>query len=101
MQLQLPATAALLPGVRTPLLPFQQEGVAWMTQQEAATAFQGGILADEMGMGKTVQTLALIASHPAPAATLVVCPAVALHQWAAEIAVHLHPGRCVMARGRA
>eukprot|EP00124_Ichthyophonus_hoferi_P003978 Ihof_evm1s390 gene=Ihof_evmTU1s390 len=32
------------------LLPFQREGVSWLIQQEE-TIFNGGILADEMGMG--------------------------------------------------
>eukprot|EP00854_Cymbomonas_tetramitiformis_P030583 gene30583-38254_t len=41
------------------LLPFQQEGVAWMLAQEKS-AIGGGILADEMGMGKTIQTIGLL-----------------------------------------
>jgi SNF2 family DNA or RNA helicase len=40
---------------------------------------KGGILADDMGLSKTVQALALIESHPLPLlarrATLVVVPA--------------------------
>ena len=32
----------------------QQESLHWMVAQEA-TAYRGGILADEMGMGKTIQ----------------------------------------------
>ena len=42
------------------LLPFQQEGVSWMVHQETQTANNGGILADEMGMGKTLQTIVTI-----------------------------------------
>ncbi|GFE53462.1 DNA repair protein [Babesia ovis] len=42
-----------------PLLPFQRDGVAWMLQQERET-IRGGILADEMGMGKTIQTIGLL-----------------------------------------
>ncbi|KAJ2076512.1 DNA repair protein rad16 [Coemansia sp. RSA 988] len=65
------------------LLPFQREGVKWMVDQEG-TLFNGGILADEMGMGKTLQTIALmLINHNNP--TLVVCPTVALLQWKAEI----------------
>ncbi|KAJ2699758.1 DNA repair protein rad16 [Coemansia sp. IMI 203386] len=65
------------------LLPFQQEGVWWMSQQEN-TMFHGGILADEMGMGKTLQTIALLLANRGKP-TLVVCPTVALLQWKAEI----------------
>jgi DNA repair protein RAD16 len=56
------ATAAaetVYPGFLTRLLPFQKEGVQWMVRQETLSEFSGGILADEMGMGKTIQTLAL------------------------------------------
>ena len=34
-----------------PLLPFQKEGLAWMSSQEHCDT-HGGVLADEMGMGK-------------------------------------------------
>jgi DNA repair protein RAD16 len=50
--------------ITTPLLPFQKIGLAWMCDQELGPV-RGGILADEMGMGKTIQTLALIATHRA------------------------------------
>ena len=41
------------------LLPFQREGLAWMMGNEK-TAVKGGILADEMGMGKTIQAVSLV-----------------------------------------
>ncbi|KAJ2776216.1 DNA repair protein rad16 [Coemansia interrupta] len=65
------------------LLPFQQEGVWWMSRQEG-TQFHGGILADEMGMGKTLQTIALLLVNRGKP-TLVICPTVALLQWKSEI----------------
>ncbi|KAJ2370288.1 DNA repair protein rad16 [Coemansia sp. RSA 2607] len=65
------------------LLPFQQEGVWWMSNQES-TQFHGGILADEMGMGKTLQTIALLLVNRGKP-TLVICPTVALLQWKSEI----------------
>ena len=37
-----------------PLLPFQKEFLAWAISQEQGVV-KGGILADEMGMGKTIQ----------------------------------------------
>uniref|UniRef100_A0A0G4HBV9 Uncharacterized protein n=1 Tax=Chromera velia CCMP2878 TaxID=1169474 RepID=A0A0G4HBV9_9ALVE len=42
-----------------PLLPFQEEGLAWMCRQEEGVV-RGGILADEMGMGKTIQAVSLL-----------------------------------------
>jgi hypothetical protein len=47
------------PGLAATLLPFQREGVSWMYDQERSEV-AGGILADEMGMGKTLQTITTI-----------------------------------------
>ena len=80
------------------LLPFQREGLGWMLKQEESKV-RGGILADEMGMGKTIQTIAmLLASKERAAAasnasktpsqkasTLIVLPTSALMQWSEEI----------------
>ena len=71
-----------------PLLEFQQVGVAWMINQESSSV-KGGILADEMGMGKTIQTIALIVATKQSSSTnkptLVICPSSALGQWSEEI----------------
>eukprot|EP00934_Nitzschia_sp_Nitz4_P000843 Nitzschia sp. Nitz4//scaffold123_size70294//47538//51404//NITZ4_005932-RA/size70294-snap-gene-0.118-mRNA-1//1//CDS//3329534497//843//frame0 len=49
------------PGLSASLLPFQVEGVSWMVHQEKCVPdIRGGILADEMGMGKTLQTISTI-----------------------------------------
>lgn len=67
------------------LKPFQLEGLSWMTRQEK-TAYRGGLLGDEMGMGKTIQAVSLIMSDwPQKEPTLVVVPPVALMQWSNEI----------------
>lgn len=43
------------------LLPFQQEGVGWMLHREKESV--GGIMADQLGMGKTVQMIALCVAN--------------------------------------
>ena len=72
------------------LKPFQLEGLNWMIKQEQ-THYKGGLLGDEMGMGKTIQAVSLIMSDfPAKNPTLVVVPPVALLQWSKEIEEYTH-----------
>lgn len=85
---QHPAPSSL----RVPLLPFQSEGLFWMLQRESDERTRGGILADEMGMGKTLQTIALILAGEIKGPTLVVCPAAAMLQWHNEIIKFTQPG---------
>lgn len=42
------------PEIVMPLLPYQRQFLTWALRQEHS-AVRGGILADEMGMGKTLQ----------------------------------------------
>eukprot|EP00010_Vexillifera_abyssalis_P009336 CAMPEP_0201546324 /NCGR_PEP_ID=MMETSP0173_2-20130828/2634_1 /ASSEMBLY_ACC=CAM_ASM_000268 /TAXON_ID=218659 /ORGANISM="Vexillifera sp., Strain DIVA3 564/2" /LENGTH=954 /DNA_ID=CAMNT_0047954953 /DNA_START=468 /DNA_END=3329 /DNA_ORIENTATION=- len=109
------------------LRAYQKQALSWLIQRELPEQEQrklhethlqesaipidripvvrGGILADEMGMGKTIEMLALIATNLppvcrrstktpvrnlAPFATLVVCPLSVLDQWRAEIERHTH-----------
>lgn len=79
-------------GMNVRLLPFQLEGLNWLLKQEDSE-FGGGILADEMGMGKTIQTIALFMNDLGKRPNLVVGPTVALMQWKNEIEAHTHEGK--------
>ncbi|KAF2093983.1 hypothetical protein NA57DRAFT_47383 [Rhizodiscina lignyota] len=80
-----PVPAAQPASINRKLKPFQLEGLDWMMKQEK-TQYKGGLLGDEMGMGKTIQAVSLVMSDfPAKDPTLVVVPPVALMQWQNEI----------------
>ena len=70
-------------GISMPLLPFQREGLYWLQQQERSI-WHGGLLADEMGMGKTIQMVSLLVSDR-KRPNLVVAPTVAILQWRNEM----------------
>lgn len=74
-------------GMPIKLLPFQLEGLRWLIDQENGI-YKGGVLADEMGMGKTIQTIALLLQDLNKSPSLVVAPTVALMQWKNEIEQH-------------
>ncbi|KAF2158198.1 hypothetical protein K461DRAFT_218723 [Myriangium duriaei CBS 260.36] len=79
------AQAAQPDSINRKLKSFQLEGLNWMVKQEQ-THYKGGLLGDEMGMGKTIQAVSLIMSdYPAKEPSLVVVPPVALMQWSNEI----------------
>ncbi|SPQ94173.1 unnamed protein product (mitochondrion) [Plasmodiophora brassicae] len=71
--------------------------VLTLQRPESRPVSCGGILGDEMGMGKTIEAIALMCSKPGVkppgctgylAATLVVCPMSLLAQWRDEIERH-------------
>lgn len=86
-----------LKGMETPLKSHQITAVAWMVKRELAQAEPfGGILADAMGMGKTIMSLACMTGNQADAehmqkfcnATLVVVPSkIIAQQWQTEARV--------------
>ncbi|KKZ60717.1 hypothetical protein EMCG_04644 [[Emmonsia] crescens] len=83
-----PTPAAQPPGISRKLKPFQLEGLNWMMQQEKSQ-WKGGLLGDEMGMGKTIQAVSLLMSdYPVGKPSLVVVPPVALMQWQSEIELY-------------
>lgn len=74
----------------------EQDGFAYWTSgfgQLSLTApnttVRGGLLAQEVGMGKTVELLALIATNKAPGPTLVVVPTTMLAVWISEAQKHV------------
>ncbi|TCD69165.1 DNA repair protein rad16 [Steccherinum ochraceum] len=73
--------------LKATLLPFQLESLHWMKLQEKSI-WNGGLLADEMGMGKTIQMLALLCSDAGAKPNLVVAPTVAVMQWKNEVELH-------------
>ncbi|KAE8394783.1 SNF2 family N-terminal domain-containing protein [Aspergillus alliaceus] len=81
----IPVAADQPPGISRNLKSFQLEGLNWMMQQERSQ-YKGGLLGDEMGMGKTIQAVSLLMSdYPVGQPSLVVVPPVALMQWQSEI----------------
>ncbi|RHZ46707.1 DNA repair protein RAD16 [Aspergillus thermomutatus] len=81
----IPVPAEQPPGISRTLKSYQLEGLNWMLQQEKSQ-YKGGLLGDEMGMGKTIQAVSLLMSdYPVGKPSLVVVPPVALMQWQSEI----------------
>ena len=62
-------------------------------------SFKGGLLAQDVGLGKTVEMLALIASHKADGPTLVVVPTTMLNVWISEAAKYTASLRVVKFHG--
>jgi SNF2 family DNA or RNA helicase len=96
------APASTPASFRGELRPYQERGLAWLSF--LGNLGLGGILADSMGLGKTVQLLGLMAhereSPNAPSGpTLLVCPMSVVGNWQQEAArftpdlrVHTHHG---------
>lgn len=78
-----PWLVAATKAARVRLYPHQIEGAAWLGQRLASG--QGAILADDQGLGKTVQAgVALLVARAFPA--IVVCPSSVKRAWERELA---------------
>jgi SNF2-related domain/SNF2 Helicase protein/Helicase conserved C-terminal domain len=86
---------------RGELRPYQQRGLAWLSF--LGSLGLGAVLADDMGLGKSPQTLALLQAErdggPVAAPTLLICPMSLVGNWQHEaakftpgLAVHVHHG---------
>ncbi|KAI1763291.1 SNF2 family N-terminal domain-containing protein [Hypoxylon sp. FL1150] len=77
------------------LMEHQKVSLSWMIKQEEDQHKKGGLLADTMGLGKTIQALALILERPSSdrfrRTTLVVAPLSLLKQWEREIRTKVKP----------
>jgi len=69
------------------MYPHQAKGVWWMIQQEKNLEWKGGLLCDQMGLGKTIQGIALLLSerNPVGRPNLIVAPLALATQWKEEI----------------
>ena len=96
----LPASPSLPEGLMADLYPYQETGFQWLSR--IADEGLGCILADQMGLGKTLQVIALFLREAKlrDAPSLVIAPATLLENWRRELAkfapslsVLLHHGR--------
>lgn len=71
------------------LLKHQRLGLHWLELNEIDEKKKGGILADAMGLGKTVQTISLMLARRSEDDTkktnLIICPVAMMRQWESEI----------------
>lgn len=85
-----------IPGIKGQPLPYQRAGVQFLEMANGR-----GIIADQMGLGKTLQSLAYLQLHPEKRPVIIVVPASLKINWQREIdkwlstdeKIHLISGR--------
>ncbi|HEY5259866.1 MAG TPA: DEAD/DEAH box helicase, partial [Rhabdochlamydiaceae bacterium] len=72
--------------VQATLRPYQKDGVNWV--ERLRVMYLNGILANDMGLGKTLQAIVAIAQYrmKKKALSLIVCPTSLLYNWKEEFA---------------
>ena len=63
---------------------YQYDGIQWALDKEHNSEHYGGLLADEVGLGKTFQMIALILANKV-SKSLVLVPKSLINQWCTEI----------------
>lgn len=66
-----------------PRSPYQVDGIKWMISRECDEVISGGILADEVGLGKTLQSIGLVCANEVHN-TLILVPKSLVDQWCGE-----------------
>lgn len=69
-----------VPGLDDILRPYQKKGVSFIESKQGRA-----LLADDMGIGKTIQAIGYLKRHPEFKKILIVCPEVMKKKWAAEL----------------
>lgn len=67
---------------------FQKLAIAWAAAKKGFVGITGGVLADTMGLGKTVSGMGFalyMKDHYDVKRTLIICPATLKHQWGQQI----------------
>ncbi|KAF9028186.1 hypothetical protein BDZ89DRAFT_1066328 [Hymenopellis radicata] len=106
-KLGLSEITSLLPGMEVPLMPHQVIGVSWMLEKEADKVASGGILGDEMGLGKVVSAVTphtVMLKNKSRDKTcktnLILTPKALLGQWKLEIELKTNNGlKCLIYHG--
>ena len=80
------------------LKDYQVGGVKWMLDKELNTAFKGGILADDPGLGKTIQCAGLIVGNPLEK-TLIIVPTSVINQWVKTLGQVIDPAKIYLHHG--
>ena len=63
---------------------YQSDAIDWMHSREQSTNFKGGILADEVGLGKTIMMTGTLIKNPKKN-TLIILPKSLVLQWKSEL----------------
>ena len=78
------------------LYPHQIEGITWMLERELSELpVKGGLLCDDPGLGKTIQTLGLIKSNTKGGRQLIICPVSLMEQWR-SVAAKIFPDKRII-----